>query len=160
MSVAYRLGGLRPCARSAPFGEKVRRFILINLSNLLVNFRKYILKIALTESYQKHFLRWHTTDNLRPNHTDTTPTPHQHHTNTTTTPHHTTPHHTHTTPTPHFLKKVVVLVWCGHTTPTPQLFSKSVVLVWCGCGLGEGCQLYATVWRPLINYHAFSVVAL
>ena len=32
-------------------------------------------------------VRWHTTDNLRPN-------------------------HTHTTPTPHFLKKVVVWVWC------------------------------------------------
>jgi len=41
----------------------------------------------------------------------------------------------HTTPTPHFLKKVVVLVWCGVI----------VVLVWCRCGLGEGCQLCANV---------------
>ena len=58
---------------------------------------------------------------LRPNHTDTTPTPHQHHTHTTPTPH---PHHTNTTPTPHFLKKVVVLVWCG------------CGVVWCWCGVG------------------------
>ena len=65
----------------------------------------------------------------------TTPTPHQHHTNTTTTPH---PHHTNTTL---FEKSCGVgVVWPHH-----NFFSKSVVLVWCGCGLGEGCQLYATV---------------
>ena len=89
-------------------------------------------------------VRWHTTDNLRPNHTDTTPTP---------TPQ---PHHTHTTTTPHqhhnfFFKKCGVgVVWPHHTDTT--LFEKScgvgphhnffkkcgvgVVWVWCGCGVG------------------------
>ena len=52
-------------------------------------------------------LRWHTTDNHRPNHTHTTPTPQPHH--TTPTPHQ---HHT-------------------NTTPKPQLFHK----VWCRCGV-------------------------
>ena len=100
-------------------------------------------------------IRWHTTDNLRPNHTHTTPTPHQ--------------HHNHTTPTPHFLKKVVVwthtttfsksvvLVWCGCGVVVVVVLvwcwcwcGVGVVLVWCGCGLGEGCQLYATVFLVLI----------
>jgi len=91
-------------------------------------------------------VRWHTTDNLRPNHTHTRPTPQ--------------PHHTNTTPTPHFLKKVVVWVhfwcgcgvgvvwvwcWCGHTTPTPHFLKKVVVLVWCGCGVGCGVVV-VLVW--------------
>jgi len=44
-------------------------------------------------------LRWHTTDNLHPNHTDTTPTPQ--------------PHYTHTTPTPHPHHNFFHKVWCG-----------------------------------------------
>ena len=86
-------------------------------------------------------IRWHTTDNLRPNHTHTTPTPHPHHTNTTPIPQ---PHHTHTTPTPHFKKKS-----CGvgphHTTTFFKKCGVGVVWLWCWCGVGEGCQLCATV---------------
>ena len=62
------------------------------------------------------FVRWHTTDNLRPNHTNTTPTPHPHHTNTTPTPQ---PHHTNTT----LFEKS-----CG-VGPHHNFFQK----VWCWC---------------------------
>jgi len=94
-----------------------------------------------TLCFLRSYLRWHTTDNLRPNHTHTTP---------------------------HFLKKVVVwthtttfsksvvLVWCTgcgvgvvwpHHTHTTTFLIKCVVWVWlwCWCGLDEGCQLCATV---------------
>jgi len=69
----------------------------------IVNLKIILIVTCAVGNISVKFVRWHTTDNLRPNHTDTTP------------------------------------------TPTPHQHRNFFQKVWCGCGLGEGCQLYATV---------------